>query len=187
MANQIRAGGLQKLVTPLVDEGLIRRAQSGIQDIFDLEYVTRLFKDASIPDEKLVSGGGGDNALFVSAQSLNPTSPMVVVGIIVAHGVRTDVPFSAFTPDIPAEARVLSIGLTLYPEFAGEVSAYIQTGASVGHRVPIIGGVNEAIGRPLSGTMVVETYPAGTIGITVFFANPLETNVAEMYLIGYWR
>jgi hypothetical protein len=58
MANQIRSGGTQKTTIPLATENGVRRVNRGVQDIYGLSSVNRLFKDVSIDDPKLVNGGG---------------------------------------------------------------------------------------------------------------------------------
>ena len=57
MATQKRAGGIVKNTVPLADR--VRNVLQSVENLFDLEMVNRVFEDASIPDSKLVSGGGG--------------------------------------------------------------------------------------------------------------------------------
>jgi hypothetical protein len=59
MATQKRTGGVEKIGLPLADEHSVRKVIRSLAGIFDLDLVTRMFKDESIPCSKLVGGGCG--------------------------------------------------------------------------------------------------------------------------------
>lgn len=135
MSNQPRAGGIIKNRVGEADDQGIRQTLRGMEDIFDLDYVTRLFKDASIPNSKLVSGGGGGETGTIYRAILTQTSTNAPVPSIIQDDFG-DMFFSysgagtygfsssgtVFTSD---KTKVLISGL----QYNGQTWAYVQGGA----------------------------------------------------------
>ena len=59
MANVKTGGGIVKTSLPLANQQGTRDIPNSVENLFNLAMVERVFEDASIPDSKLVSGGGG--------------------------------------------------------------------------------------------------------------------------------
>lgn len=180
MANQIRAGGMQRNVTPLATEGRIRRAQSGIEDIFDLEYVTRLFKNASIPDEKLVNPQGGNGGVTMTSV----VSDYTISAPITLNG-YTQVLLSGFSVPIPNCRLVLASIMVFGSAEAGDVLSVAANVVNTSQLVNIINSPFGGDGVISSGVIFLPTITNDRLRL--FFNVDPSSPLIEVYIqiIGY--
>lgn len=85
MATQKRTGGVEKIGLPLADEHSVRKVIRSLAGIFDLDLVSRMFKDESILPAKIVGGipsgsGGlpGATSHFIANINQTGTNPPVL-------------------------------------------------------------------------------------------------------------
>lgn len=153
MATQKRTGGVEKIGLPLADEHSVRKVIRSLAGIFDLDLVSRMFKDESIPCSKLVGGVcGSEQIVFLEGRSdLSISNPTL--------NTWAEYPLSSFSSPLP-NCRAILASVYIFTsgnfgDFYNMSAGYID--GTAGNIIIIFDGTISNSGTVGIGVVVIPT------------------------------